>query len=337
MKKLFIITNEKLQEKNGHFFCDNIDIKTTPEGLKNYFDVQLFARESKDPRTHSINLDNVKSFKSLLSFLIAIIKIPDVKNTEFLLISLSPFTFLACIFLRLLKKKPFIYLRSNGFDEYKIILGHLGYLIYLFMFYTSLNLSNFISCRKYILKGCKGELVEPSQLNNQWLQNRIKPNFEKIKLLYVGRLRKEKGIFSLIEILKDSEEISLTVVGEEKNQTKSIKNSNINILKIINDTKKLIEIYDNHSILVLPSFTEGHPMVLLESLSRYRPVIIFPEIKHIIGEKKGIFVSERNYPSLVEKIHFIKKNIDKIQEDMKNNILPTNEEFILGLKKIILK
>ena len=78
-------------------------------------------------------------------------------------------------------------------------------------------------------------------------------------------------------------------------------------------------------------------MVLLESLSRYRPVIIFPEIKHIIGEKKGIFVSERNYPSLVEKIHFIKKNIDKIQEDMKNNILPTNEEFILGLKKIILK
>ena len=48
-------------------------------------------------------------------------------------------------------------------------------------------------------------------------------------------------------------------------------------------------------------------MVLLESLSRYRPVIIFPEIKHIIGEKKGIFVSERNYSSLVEKIHFIKK------------------------------
>ena len=67
-------------------------------------------------------------------------------------------------------------------------------------------------------------------------------------------------------------------MGEEKNQTKSIKNSNINILKIINDTKKLIEIYDNHSILVLPSFTEGHPMVLLESLSRYRPVIIFQKL-----------------------------------------------------------
>ena len=82
-------------------------------------------------------------------------------------------------------------------------------------------------------------------------------------------------------------------MGEEKNQTKSIKNSNINILKIINDTKKLIEIYDNHSILVLPSFTEGHPMVLLESLSRYRPVIIFPEIKHIIGEKKEyLFLKE---------------------------------------------
>ena len=47
MKKLFIITNEKLQEKNGHFFCDNIDIKTTPEGLKNYFDVQLLLENRK--------------------------------------------------------------------------------------------------------------------------------------------------------------------------------------------------------------------------------------------------------------------------------------------------
>ena len=41
--------------------------------------------------------------------------------------------------------------------------------------------------------------------------------------------------------------------------------------------------------MILPSFTEGHPQVVLESLARKRPVIIFRDIDHIIGDKEGIF------------------------------------------------
>ena len=36
-------------------------------------------------------------------------------------------------------------------------------------------------------------------------------------------------------------------------------------------------------------------MVLLEALARRRPVIIFEEIEHVIGDKKGIFVAKRNF------------------------------------------
>ncbi len=32
-KKLFIFSNESIKLQNGKFYCDNIDIKTTPEGL----------------------------------------------------------------------------------------------------------------------------------------------------------------------------------------------------------------------------------------------------------------------------------------------------------------
>ena len=39
---------------------------------------------------------------------------------------------------------------------------------------------------------------------------------------------------------------------------------------------------------------EGHPMVLLEAYLG-RPVIIFNEIEHVIGDKKGIFVARRNF------------------------------------------
>ena len=89
-----------------------------------------------------------------------------------------------------------------------------------------------------------------------------------------------------------------------------------------------MKFYDDHNIFVLPSFTEGHPQVILEALARRRPVIIFDEIKHVIGDKKGIFVTKRNFLSFLGTLNNIKKNYKKIQKDMMKNKLPTNNEFI---------
>ena len=38
-QKLFIISNESIFTQNNKFFCDNIDIKSTPEGLKKNFEI----------------------------------------------------------------------------------------------------------------------------------------------------------------------------------------------------------------------------------------------------------------------------------------------------------
>ena len=46
MKKLFIISNESIFNYQGKFFCDNIDMKSTPEGLSNKFEVNIIARKS---------------------------------------------------------------------------------------------------------------------------------------------------------------------------------------------------------------------------------------------------------------------------------------------------
>ena len=46
-KKLFIFSNESILSHEEKFFCDNIDLKTTPEGLNKKFDVNLFGRKSK--------------------------------------------------------------------------------------------------------------------------------------------------------------------------------------------------------------------------------------------------------------------------------------------------
>ena len=139
----------------------------------------------------------------------------------------------------------------------------------------------------------------------------------------------------MADLIRNKRDISLTVVGAEKETSYKINQSNIKILPTQNNKIKLIKHYDDHNIFILPSFTEGHPMVLLEALARRRPVVIFDEIKHVVGEKKGIFVSRRNFISLFGTLNNIKKNYKKIQKDMKKNKLPTNKEFIDKFVKFI--
>ena len=312
MKRLFIISNESVFENEGKYFCDNLDMKSTPEGLSKYYEINLIARKSKKVRSHEIKVRNIKTCNSFLTFLFQILRLVKDKDSKFLIISITPYTFLACIFLRLLKKKPIVYLRSDGYEEYKVILGFIGPIIYHSMFSIVSNISHLISCKEYILKGKKGSLVYPSQLNESWLSNIKTPNFKNIKLLFIGRIRKEKGIFSLVKLIESLQKVSLTIVGDEKNSKETINQNNVNIYEIENKTQNLIKYYDDHNIFILPSFTEGHPMALLEALARRRPVIIFEEIKHVIGDKKGIFVSKRNSNSLLETINYIRQNILEI-------------------------
>ncbi len=332
---LYLISNEKIFQNNEIFFCDNLDMKSTPEGLSKYFDLNIIARKSKVNRAQKINLKTIKTFSNIFSYILEVFKSSKKNNSKFLIVSLTPFTFLAGVTLILSGKKPYLYLRSNGYDEYKIILGTLGKFIYHLMFILITRFSILVSCRDYILMGKKGYIISPSQLDSSWHQNYVKANINEIKLLYVGRIKKEKGIFSLLNLIKNQSKISLTVVGASTEDTKKINQSNVNIFEIINNKSELINFYDKNNITILPSYTEGYPMVVLESLARLRPIIVFKEIEHVIEKKRGIFVSNRDYASLLKTIDHIIKNYNSIQESMKSNKLPDNDSFIDQLKEIL--
>ncbi len=334
-KKLFIFSNESINLLDGKYYCDNIDLKTTPEGLNKKFDINLFGRKSNKNRTHEIKIKKTKIFNNIFSYISSIIDSTKEEDSKYLIISISPYTFIISIFLRILGKKPIVYLRSDGFGEYKAILGKIGPLIYHFMFTITCSISNLISCRDYILKGKKGKIINPSQLDSSWLRQPKSIEIKNFKLLYVGRLKVEKGVYSLSNLIKNKKDISLTIIGAEKEILYNINQSNIKILPNQSSKLKLIKYYDDHNIFVLPSYTEGHPMVVLEALARRRPVIVFEDIQHIIGNKKGIFVSKRNFINFFGTLNNIKKNYKKIQKDMKKNKLPTNKEFIDKFVKYI--
>ena len=45
-EKLFMFSNESIYLQDEKFFCDNIDLKSDPEGLNKKFEVNLFGRKS---------------------------------------------------------------------------------------------------------------------------------------------------------------------------------------------------------------------------------------------------------------------------------------------------
>jgi Glycosyltransferase len=86
---------------------------------------------------------------------------------------------------------------------------------------------------------------------------------------------------------------------------------------------------------VLPSFTEGHPRVLIEALARKRPVIIFDEISHVKQNYIGVFICKREKKNFLQTIETIIKNFKDIQKKMDKNVFPTREKFATQLKNII--
>ena len=333
-KELIIINKEKIYKKNGSFYCDNVDMKSIPEGLGKNIKVSIIAVKSKIERNHKIDLKEIRTASNIFEFLYSIFMTFKRKKANYLLISITPYSFFAYLLLFAFRKKIFVYLRSNGYEEYKAILGFFGSLIYHVMYSFVTFKSDIITCQKRLVKKKNYNLVFPSEIDINWTRNRTKPFISKPKLLYVGRLKVEKGIFSLLEIFdKITTDIELSILGKKENIT--IDNKKVNLIGFENNAQEIIKIYDNHNITILPSFTEAHPKVIDESLARMRPVIIFEEIAHIIQNRYGIFVSKRNAKPLLEVISFILSNYSNILAKMEKNKLPTKKKFISQMIQIL--
>lgn len=139
-----------------------------------------------------------------------------------------------------------------------------------------------------------------------------------IKLIYVGYLRHEKGLFYLLEaikLLKDDLNIFLTVVGngdiidDLKNKTIELGIEKRVVFKgHVPLGEKLFSIYKEHDIFILPSISEGTPRVLLEAMCNGLPIIASKVggIPFTIEDKyNGLLVPPKDPEAIVDAISAI--------------------------------
>jgi len=334
MKRLIIISNERVSENSqGEFKSTNLDLQVLPDELDKVFNVECVFRKSKKELNHKYNIKKIFIGSSIFSFLYRVIKTIFKKNI-YLIIAISPYTFLTFLLLTILRKKIYVYLMSNGYEEYEYVLGKNFKWIYGFMFKIVTKFSIVIVCHSRLFDPKKSHEITPSRLNNIWIKNCNLPNLDKPRLLYVGRINPEKGIDNFINIFnKMNTDSELFIAGN----TEKLKGTDhkIKSLGYISSEQELVRTYDHCNITILPSYTEAHPYVIEESLSRKRPVIIFEDIAYVKKNKKGVYIIKRDSHEVKEQIDWILKNYQSIQKEMDKNDLPTMQKMVQQFSNIL--
>jgi len=346
MKEIFIISNDKFYVKKEEYFNSNKNTFTIINCFKKLKKIYLIARTSKKKELFKDKLGNTEIINILEIFKFR----EKIKKQKILIISLTLYNFLiACILILIGARKNnlYLFLRSDGYEEYSINFGKVGVFFYHIMINFVQKRLNVMTCSAS-LKGIeKSRLVYPSEITNKWLINR-KQRIKKInirnriKLLYLGRLRKEKGFLDLIELFNKLKiKCSLTIVGNDFRFFKKKdypKNLNIKIFGQESSERKLIKFYDNSDIFILPSYTEAYPQVILESFSRLKPVIIFKEISFLKKMfSKGLFCCDRNSASLEKTIKKIINDYKKIQIKIYKKKLYSLKDFQIQMNNILSK
>lgn len=163
----------------------------------------------------------------------------------------------------------------------------------------------------YLPNGINTELFHPKNEKEDTL------------ILFVGRISFDKGLHVLLKSLHYLQtSIRLAVIGpfgDSKYSQDMKKLAEIETLRGKHkieflgalDQEDIIEWYQKASIFILPSFTEGLPVVVLEALSCETPVIVTPVggIPDIVKNyKNGLLIPPNNPQKLAEKIQYLLDN-----------------------------
>lgn len=168
-------------------------------------------------------------------------------------------------------------------------------------------------------------------------------------ILYVGNLKKEKGVIELIkgfaEISEKYPELKLLYAGpgilrsELANQAKNLAISNKVILLGGVDHNQLPELISQARVLALPSYNEGVPNVVLEAMASGTPVLAtnvggIPEVfdENICGK----LIKPKSAHSVATGLTYILNrewSEDKIKQHSKKFTWQSNKQQLLELLK----
>ena len=180
-------------------------------------------------------------------------------------------------------------------------------------------------------------LLEKSMVNDDFLPTLISQNSVKnhLKLLYLSRIGKTKGIFEAIDAFSLHQGVypkSVFTVAGTGPELSSVKEyvvnqgySNIDFFGFA-DEKQKKGLMSSHDVFILPSYTEGMPISIFEAMAFgltiiTRPVGGIPD--YFKNNEMGFLIESLDPKDYSEKLNFIAEDIT-----FRNKVALTNRNYV---------
>jgi glycosyltransferase involved in cell wall biosynthesis len=185
------------------------------------------------------------------------------------------------------------------------------------------------------------EKFKPINQNTFWFPNvRNKPTIEKKnshfnkKFVFISHVIKEKGIDEIIEAKKYlSKEYSIDIYGpiHDSKYSNKLFTENKIIYKGALKSNEVLLTLAKYDVLLLPSYKEGYPGIVLESYSMGLPIIStnLQGLKEITEQNKtGILIEPKNTNELIDAIkYFNEDNYSEFSKNAKEKFKEFNSEI----------
>jgi len=169
---------------------------------------------------------------------------------------------------------------------------------------------------------CEDILNVKNQFELEVLKSRAKERLgispDKLVFLYIGRIVKEKGVFDIVEAIRELQEQSVELcnqpeiiiagTGQDESKLRNLieikQTKNVHLIgKVVGHSKK--DLILSADLLLLPSYSETFPTVILETYKYGTPVLVyyFPGVSEIVKHgETGIALLKRDYRELAKKL-----------------------------------
>ena len=320
------------------------------------------GKKNKIKNVNFLNLEidsvSLNIFKEIRTFLCLYNLIRKEKNNIYHFITIKPVIYGLIISKILNLKKTVFSFSGLGFffntkktNFYSIILNYiLKNTINKNQRFIFHNKEDFLTISKISkeLKKNISEITFGSGINLKLYKKKIKKNTINKKILFVGRILYNKGVFDLINAIKilnlKNNHFHFYIMGDfDERNPSGIKRKdffenikNIKNIKYLNYNKNINTFIQDYSTIVVPSHHEGGPKIILEASASGR--LIFASniagCRNLIKNNiNGILFKKSNPSDLAKKIILTFKNSHKMKILRKNAMIKAHKLF--SIEKVI--
>jgi glycosyltransferase involved in cell wall biosynthesis len=298
------------------------------------FENLLKQLEELDINFTVIDTNKKNYFNSLIAYIIIIFQLifKQFTNAEISLHSSRDYTLFAPIIIilgKLFNKKTS--LRKFGGEADQSYIKANRYKKKLLYFIFS-NVDTLFLEMKYLVRFFT--YINP---NTYWFPNVrtrvVEPHFPKIykkKFVFIGHIRKEKGIDEILEAsLKLDKNFTIDLYGpihDQKYNQEYFNKYNVQYLGSLL-RQDVLKILDQYDVLLLPSYKEGYPGIVIEAYSMGLPVIAtdLQGLQEIVKiGQTGILIEPKNTKELVQAMEFFN---EKNYKEMSKKAYKKFDEF----------